>query len=168
MSQEQVKYAAPFDHSKRGKENTGEIYGQAGLAYEQYGQLYNAAYQPVDIRGRVMEIDPRFLAAAKAAVKQANAPKPAPQAAGDDDDDPDPEKEMEEVDIMGWARGERNDYPWGTIQAAIAERFQDGIPNNRANAIKKIEKHMGPVNPGSPDERQQDADPPPAEPADAA
>lgn len=150
MSQETTQYARPFDHSPKAMKATGEIYGNPALAFEQNGQLYNSAYTPVDAKGRPMPIDPKYLAPQPAKA----APTPQPQGNPDDDDDPDPELEMAQVNLMGWARNEvGSDYPWATIQAAIAERFNAGRPRSRADAIALIEKHMGPVNEGSPDER---------------
>jgi hypothetical protein len=136
MSQE---YARPFDEHAA----YGTVFGDYRFGYEQKGQLYNAAKNPVDATGKPMEIDPKYLAKPKTAPA---AKAMAPAIVEDEDDDPDPENEMAAIDLEAWARswvaGENEVYHWKVIQSAVAERY--GVtPHQKRQAVRLLEEKLG-------------------------
>jgi hypothetical protein len=124
--------APAFNHGD--PDSVGVIYGHdpsgvvpLGAKYEQNGCFYNSEF--------------KFLAR-----KAEGAPPAAEENAATDDEPPakEPETEaaktaVEEMDLKAWARGEKPEYAWFAVKAAIAKQL-NVIVKTKQQAISTIEE----------------------------
>lgn len=96
----------------------GHVVGDPRLAFEQDGQIYNGAYQAVDVEGKLLPMEA--------------APPQKPDSLE--------EKVDEKIDLRAWADGKIK-APWPAVAAALQERF-DVVVSNKDEAKTLIDENM--------------------------
>lgn len=128
-------YGKPFDH----KRDFGTILGGSLYVFEQDGQLYNAAKEPVDENGVPMPLAPK--------VTLEDIPttstQPMPPVEDPNDDIPEDEKPF---DILAWAQGDESlkATHFQKVKAEAAMLLgETALPAKKEDIRKAVLAHYG-------------------------
>ena len=110
----------------------GTVTGDGRYAFEQDGQVYNAAYNAVNMDGTEIPMEPAPVV---------DPVKARPVDAPRDVDPADiTEEDKNELDLVAWAE-DKIKAPWGTVTATI-QRLHDVVVSNKEEAKALIKQKM--------------------------